>query len=817
MRWEPAWSVGLLLSVLATLPGCLSQKSSTQLSSDLDGYRQVATQIEYPQGDPPVSNDLVGPAPPRSIRDSSNVEYWDVPLQEAIRHALCHSRVMIDLGGTVLRAPEAVPTTYGPAVQESDPQYGVEAALSAFDASLSGSLMFDKYDRRLNNQFVGNLGFFQQDLDVGQLQITKRAATGSQFTVRQYTAFDNNNNLGNEFRNGTWDVYYEGEVRHPLMQGGGLNFNRIAGPGAQPGTFNGVMVARVRTDISLADFEAGVRDLVSNVENAYWDLYFAYRDLDTKIRARDTALETWRRVYALFRAGRRGGEAEKEAQAREQFFRFEEEVQNALVGRPLEGTRTNNGSTPGTFRGFPGVYMNERKLRLLMGLPANDVRMIRPADEPPVSPVVFDWSTIARESLVQREELRRQRWEIKAREMELVAAKNYLLPTLDVVGRYRFRGFGQSLLNPDTTSAERFDNAYADLTSGKFQEWQAGLEFSVPIGYRQAHSAVRNAELRLTRARSILREQERQVIHDLSNAVSEMDRAYVVLQTDMNRVVAARNQLDALQAAYDADKADFYVVLDAQRRLADSEDRYYQSRVEYGLALRNVYFEKGTLLDYCGVSLAEGPSPAKAYIDAARRERNRLGSAVDYRMRRALIVSEGPHDSEGTRGIRTEASSLTSPPPDATSSGPQEKPLHAPQPPAPARSESARAFDPTILPSQNSRAPSAAQTKQTRPAAPMPSLQEKTAPQALPPEKSVRVVPETRSVDEWTRGATGSTAIQTGYAAPLRIGGGQESVVTPAAAESPRGAIRPPAPTGPSTSAPGVLPGVLDHLNQREG
>ena len=33
------------------------------------------------------------------------------------------------------------------------------------------------------------------------------------------------------------------------------------------------------TDISLADFEIGLRDFVSNVENAYWDLYFAYRNL----------------------------------------------------------------------------------------------------------------------------------------------------------------------------------------------------------------------------------------------------------------------------------------------------------------------------------------------------------------------------------------------------------------------------------------------------------------------------------------------------------------------------------------------------------
>ena len=40
-------------------------------------------------------------------------------------------------------------------------------------------------------------------------------------------------------------------------------------------------------DIALVDFEIGVRNLVSDVENAYWELYFAYRDLDAKIAGRN--------------------------------------------------------------------------------------------------------------------------------------------------------------------------------------------------------------------------------------------------------------------------------------------------------------------------------------------------------------------------------------------------------------------------------------------------------------------------------------------------------------------------------------------------
>ena len=94
-------------------------------------------------------------------------------------------------------------------------------------------------------------------------------------------------------------------MRHPLLQGGGLLFNRVAGPGAKPGDDNGVLIARVGTDSSLASFEIGMQNFANNIENAYWDLYFAYHDLDAKTAARDVTLETWRSVNSRVQTGYR--------------------------------------------------------------------------------------------------------------------------------------------------------------------------------------------------------------------------------------------------------------------------------------------------------------------------------------------------------------------------------------------------------------------------------------------------------------------------------------------------------------------------------
>ncbi|MGA2257707.1 MAG: TolC family protein [Thermoguttaceae bacterium] len=643
-QYQPAIIAGLI-AVATVVPGCVSPSANNTPPADNGHFQAMATQIEDPTVPAPMNEQATTTPRPLTIRDLAQTRYHNLSLQEATRLALINSKILVDLGGQVIRAPANLPTAYDVALQETDPQFGPEAALSAFDATFSMSGQFQHNDQQVNNTFVGDNGYFAQSYDVMQAQIEKRAATGSDFTLRQIIDYNRDTNLGDQYTGGNWDTILEAEVRHPLLQGSGIEFNRIAGPGGKPGVYNGVLVARIRTDISLADFEIGLRDYVTNVEDAYWDLYFAYRDLDVKIKARDLALETWRNIKALNESGKLGGEAEKEAQAREQYFRFQEDVQNALAGRPGEATHTYNGTAPGVFRALPGVQVAERRLRMLMGVPISDGELLRPSDEPSLAPVHFDWTRVSTDALTRRAELRRQRWVVKSRELELVAARNYLLPNLDLDSIYRWRGYGKTLIDPDRNDAQNIDNAFASLTSGKYQEWQLGAQFSMPLGFRQGHAAVRNAETAICRARALVCQMERQVILDVSDAVAEVDRAYEVLQTDIDRTAAAKRELDVLtNTVFRQNKPErLFEMLDAQRRYSDALDRYHQSCVEYALAIRNVHFQKGTLLEYCEVSLAEGPWPDKAYHDAARRERLRGAPlSIDYVFRRPPVVSNGP-------------------------------------------------------------------------------------------------------------------------------------------------------------------------------
>jgi outer membrane protein TolC len=643
----------LLLSCAMLAPGGCQwrNKRSFEACAPPGAYEKVASEIEFPAETDctaAYADESLASPHPWTITTQGTPEYWNLSLEETIQMALANSRVLRDLGGAVVRSPGTTRTAIDPAIAETDPRFGIEAALSEFDAQFLTSTFWEKNDRAYNNEFFGGGStIVQQDVGVFQAAITKRAATGSRFTIRHNVDYDANNSEGNLF-DSAWNTNVEMEFRHPVLQGGGVQFNRIAGPNNLPGVYNGVMIARLNSDVALTDFEIAVRDLASNVENAYWDLYFGYRVLDARIQARDAALETWRRIYALYEVDRRGGEAEKEAQAREQYFRFQQDVQNAMSGEPYQQTRNWNGLPSGAFSTTGGVLMAERRLRLLMGMPPSDGRLLRPTDEPVLAQIAFDWNQITAEATTRRVELRRQKWQIRRRELELIASKNHLLPRLDGVGRYRWRGFGDDLFPINEPPLPRFDNAYEDLTTGDFQEWQLGFELSVPIGFRLAHVAVRNAELQLARERAILRDQQREIMHEAADAIAELDRAYAVLPTSYNRLIASQDQLKALLAKEDAgEEVSLDLLLEAQRRRVEANVEYALNRARYAVTTKNVHFVKGTLLEYDGVFLAEGPWPGEAHEDAAKREASRgRARTLNYASSRAPVVSRGVFDQQ---------------------------------------------------------------------------------------------------------------------------------------------------------------------------
>lgn len=637
---RPRHAFGKLALIAAVLmTGCQpTQPFFLNEDGDLSHYIDHATDIEFPDVDSDPLPDAAQASAPHTLLNPETTQFWDLSLEETVSISLQNSKVIRSIAQvrqsrqvgqgvagpaeSLTLNPDFTPTIYDTAIEESG-QNGVEAALSAFDTQWNTSLFWDRTDRPQNvTPTQEGLTLFprilQQDQMNFQSELTKRAATGTQWSFRNVTNYDSNNRplrvLASE-----WLTSWEAEARHPLLRGSGAQVNRVP-----------VTIARIRSDISLVQFSVAVRNHLIEVERAYWDLYFFYRNLQAAKVGRDSALGTWQRIAEMFEQRGPSVTGEQESQAREQYYFFR--------GRVEEAKRD--------------LLIAERQLRYLMGIAPTDGRVIRPSDSPTFARVEFDWSDILTESLTRSDEVRRQKWLIKQREVELIAARNGLMPQLDMVALYRWLGSGDNLID-DERNGRNFPDidstAFDELTEGKYAEWRLGLDMRMPLGARAAHASVRNQQLLLARERARLEDLELEVSHSLTDAIQRLDANYALARTAFLQSAAAKEQVRVLETKLEFSTISVDLLLDVQRRAAQAEQAFYQALLQYNLAILEVHFRKGSLLEYCGVSLQEGPWPAKAYFDALIRARQRDASYYfDYGYSRPKVISRGrvPQNAE---------------------------------------------------------------------------------------------------------------------------------------------------------------------------
>ncbi len=591
----------LFIVCSTTWMGCTAQRKSASLfPADITPCSDVLQRIESPdivdEFDTDGSDLLAGP--PLTISSFQETLPWELTVEECVEVCLANSKILQKLGGVVVNAPGGVTTLFDQAIFETNGN-SVEAALSAFDAQVNTSFTYNRNERNFNNLFFGGGAANSiTNTSATRFELAKTTASGATIALRNQIDYNRSNSPANTFGS-TYDIVNLMELRQPLARGRGTLVNRIAGPNATPGVYNGVLISRIRSDISLAQFETAIRDLVRDVENNYWELYFAYRDLDTKIAARESARETWENRKLRFENG--VGRPDDEALARQQYFNFQAQAQNALTG---------------VLNGQLGVMGAERNLRRLMGLPTSDGKIIRPISEPDVAPVAFDWDQSQVQALARRVEIRRQKWALRQRELELLAAKSLNKWRFDLVGQYGFRGFGDDLFG---SRSRANGSAFDDLINGDLDDWQLGVELGGAIGNRTGHLAIRNAELNLVREKALLKEQQRQILHDLNQAFTEVDRSMANLRTSFNSRVAVQEELDPKRKRVNEGQDQVFFLLDAEQRAATAESAVHRAVADYNRALLNYSYTSGSLLSRYNIVLTEGEWSEDAKYNAARK------------------------------------------------------------------------------------------------------------------------------------------------------------------------------------------------------
>lgn len=563
-------------------PGQDDTSQLIHIVEDVIGRQESKSQAIEGNRSQPIQAASTGVPLPRDANTVPDA-FRDLTDSEMLSLAMANSPVLRPLGFRVLDTPQGATTVFDSAIAATDPFFGPQAALADFDTVLSASVNSQNNDRVFNNTTLGgDVQELVQDLVSINNSAQRRTRTGALLELNGTTNYDSNNRAGNIFPD-YWETQLEAGIRQPLLQGAGRQFNEIAGPNAQPGFnfSNGIVIAKLNNKITDADFEIQVRRFVRDLYSAYWDLRREYRVYDSAVQARDLAYETWQHSLAMKKAKLSGGETHREAQARARYYNFRRQVLVALGGQSGQG----------------GLYVAERRLRQLVGVPIVDGGLLRPITQPADVKFVFDYDKLISRAMVDRTEIRQQGLRIEQQRLRLIAAKNFLLPQLDLIGRYRLRGFGDDL----TGSGGRFSSASQDFWSFDHQEWEFGVEWGVVHGRRQARAAISNAALQLNRERAIQKEQQRALRLEISESYAEVSSSFAAVENSLAQVEASRQRLESSQALHRADKIQLDFLLDAQSELLSAEQQLASDQSRYAVSLIAINATTGSLLSDLGV------------------------------------------------------------------------------------------------------------------------------------------------------------------------------------------------------------------------
>ena len=459
--------------------------------------------------------------------------------------------ILLGLKNNLVIAIEA----FNPKIREAD----VTDAKAVFDPSAFTEFGFDSRTEPNRNQLAGVLTSENQDLD-WNFGLQQDLPTGGSYELR----FDNNRNFNNaQFFNPMGidlQTAFQPElnliVTQPLLKNFGVDINRTQ-----------IKIAQNDQEISMDQFRQTIMDVVTQIQEVYWDLVFAIEDLKVEKRSLRLAKELAELNRARVRAGVAAPvevtQAETDIAARE-----------ALV----TAAKKRLGD-------------QEDRLKVVLNIPKQGEwgGPIAPADAARFSPVIVDLAGAVADALNKRPEYEAAKVDISNKELTLRFRRNQLLPDLSFEGSVGLNGLSAS----DPSYGDSLDS----LTTGDFWQYSVGLKLTVPIGNRAARSEFIKAQLELQQANVALRDLELEITAEVREAVRRIERdTKLVAETRAARELA-EEQLRIEQKRLEAGVSTTFEVLRFQRDLAVTQSAEVRAVTDYNKSLANFDRVRGVVLE----------------------------------------------------------------------------------------------------------------------------------------------------------------------------------------------------------------------------
>ena len=349
-----------------------------------------------------------------------------------------------------------------------------------------------------------------------------------------------------------------------------------------------IFISRKRLDLSDAQFRQRAIEIISRVQQAYWDLAFAIKDEEVQrdaVKLAEIQLENNRRQVEV------GTLAPIDVVSAA--TQVESRRQQALVA-------------------MNSVAQAENALKALTVDGPDDplwMTQIVPVERFEVNPLTIPLDDAVKLAQANRPEMRQLNLQKEINKIDIEFFRNQAKPQVDLLFNYSAVGLGGT---PARAGAfpifiGGYGTALTNMVKNEFRTWSFGVQISFPLQNR-------TAKANLARAREVTKQVDLQTRRQLQTIELEVRNAVQSVEIAKMRINAARSarqyaekQLDGEEKKFAAGLSITYFILQRQTELAQARGVELRALADYNKSIAELQRIVSTTLSSNSIEIREIP------------------------------------------------------------------------------------------------------------------------------------------------------------------------------------------------------------------
>ncbi len=416
------------------------------------------------------------------------------------------------------------------------------------------------------------------DVDAG---VRTRIPTGAVLSLDWRTRRSENNSAFQRL-----DPQYSADLAltltHPLLKNFGLGVNRTK-----------IKVAQNNLEMSKHQLRVAVTNLVSEVQQVYWDLVLASQDVEARRRSLELTQHLQGRAQEMVAAGRLPALAILEAKV-------------GVKQREID-----------LLSGENALADAQARLKSLLDLgKGSGSPIIVPIDQPRSEVGVVSVEEGVKSALEKRPELLQAQVDQESRQLAVKLARNQTLPELNFVGGVSLSGLSGEAKHPTDTlgrivqaiqGPNPFEGGYAKtldtMLSGNYVSYKVGIAVQVPLSNQSARSELQKAKLEAEKAKFSIETLEQKIVLEIERAARGLRASAQTIEGAKALRELAEQKLKMAQEGLELGASSVTAVLESEKDLTLARRDELKATLEYNKTA--ILWEKatGVTLERFGITL----------------------------------------------------------------------------------------------------------------------------------------------------------------------------------------------------------------------